>query len=261
VVGPTGPTGATGSQGVTGPTGATGATSTVPGPTGATGATGTSGSSSSVFDYKTNTTDQTPPPGDGNIQWNNATQINSTEIYLSHVNSGTIPFDLDPILATINIGDYILIQDTATSLSYQKFQVSGTPSTVTNVYWTFPVTLISSAGAATTNFSNNKDILVFLQHVGDQGATGPQGPTGATGPTGGTGSTGPTGPTGSTGTTGPTGATGATGADSTVVGPTGATGSTGPTGPTSTVPGPTGPTGATGAGTDAFPVVFMLGGM
>ena len=166
----------------------------------------------------------------------------------------------------LNTGDSVVIQDQDNSLNFQKWTVSAPITVFPNSYVEVPVTLASSGGTGTTNFTNGQNIIVALSLTGNQGATGPQGPTGATGSTGPTGDTGSTGPTGPTGNTGPTGSTGPTGADSTVAGPTGptgptgdtgltgatgatgagATGNTGPTGPTGST-GPTGPTGPTGA--------------
>lgn len=290
--GPTGPTGASGSSGATGPTGPTGPTgaaSTVAGPTGPTGATGATGASgptgptgsvgptgpqgtsSTFYPYKANTGATSGDPGVTYLLWNNATQINSTSISVSHEDSGNI--DVDVYLALITQGQKILIQSANASADYQTWQVSGTPTNtnpgLSNSYWTYPVTLVSSNGVGTSNFANNSALIfgVVSGITGPTGPTGPTGsastvagptgPTGATGATGSTGPTGPTGATGATGNTGPTGPTGATGATGSTgptgpTGATGATGSTGPTGPTGATgatgaTGPTGPTGATGA--------------
>jgi len=227
------------------------------GATGPIGATGAQGISTSLFLYMAHTTTTTGYPGDGRILWDNATQISSTSINVSHLTDNNI--DIDVFLSLLEATETILIQDQNVSSDYQKFLITGTP-TVTNpgtstAYWTIPVSLISSSGTGTTNFANNASLfLALIQGVnGATGATGPIGATGLTGPTGpdgATGLTGPTGPQGATGLTGPTGPDGATGLTG-PTGPQGATGLTGPTGPqgpdgATGLTGPTGPQGATG---------------
>lgn len=233
----------TGATGIAGPTGATGAS----------GATGPQGLSTSAFNYKINTGAISGQPPDGDIYYDNATQVNATQLNISHAtDEGT---DIDIFLALLEASEVITIQDKTSSSNYQTWSITGAPTNInpgtSNSYWTLPVTLVSSGGTGTTNFSNGQDVFLALINgvTGATGATGALGATGATGigatgatgvvgPTGSTGLIGTTGATGLTGPTGPTGPTGATG----VTGPTGLTGSTGPTGPT----GPTGATGATG---------------
>ena len=213
--GATGSLGATGATGGLGATGATGA--------GATGATGIAGQQISFYRYTADTTKTSGFPTDGKLYWNNATQINSTVVNVSHITETSE--DIDLFLNLISQGNQFTIQDRASSNSFQKWQVSGTPVNVPNSYIEFPVTLISSGGNGSSNFSNNTHLIFAITQQGVQGATG----VGATGATGVTGSTGATG-AGSTGATGVVGATGATG-----IGATGATG--------------LGATGATGIGT------------
>jgi hypothetical protein len=171
-------------------------------------------------------------PGNGNILWDNSTQISATSINISHLTRDND--DIDIFLALLVQTETIVIQDQNVSANFQKWTISGTPTHIdpgtSTSYWTYPVTLISSGGTGTTNFANGHDIFLALVNgvVGPTGPIGPTGATGGTGPTGPTGATGDTGPTGATGDTGPTGVTGASGTGPT--GPTGATGSTGPTG-------------------------------
>lgn len=200
--GPTGLVGVTGNVGPTGATGPTGADSTVPGPTGATGPTGptgpagTDGGSTSFIPYLAKTTITTGDPLDEHIIWNNATQISATQINLSHINDNLV--DVDIFLALIKTGDVIIVQDRALSDNFQKFTVTATPTLQTG-YVEVPVSLVTSGGTGTTNFTNNQQIIVAIITAG---VVGPTGPVGATGPTG---STGPAGSTGATGATGPFG--------------------------------------------------------
>ena len=259
-----GNTGATGSQGIdgasgsngidgaTGVQGASGATGIgATGLTGATGLQGPSGQSASYYDYKADANTYTAGPVSGRVRWNNATQTSATTIWISHTTDGTAPADIDIFLALLNNGDTIILQDIANSANYQKWQINGTPSSVTNDYWTFPVTLIGSGGSA---FSNNQNMLVALVSTPVDGATGSTGPQGASGVQGASGSTGLTGATGAqgdqgaSGVQGASGSTGLTGATG-VQGIQGASGSTGLTGNTGAqgASGSTGLTGATGA--------------
>ena len=232
--GSTGPTGATGAIGPTGPTGPTGSQGII----GPTGTQGVSGRSSSLYPYKIDTTSQIPPPTPSYIRYNNTTQINSTQIYINHIDRDN--YDVEVLLGNLQIGDYIIIQHETNTGDFQKFDLTANATLIPNSYISLNVVLNSSGGAGTTNFNNNTNVLLFTFNKG----LGPTGPTGPTGATGLTGATGPTGATGLTGATGPTGANGLTGA----TGPTGATGLTGSTGPTGAngLTGATGPTGANG---------------
>jgi hypothetical protein len=185
-------------------------------------------------------------PANGHLFWNNTTQISATQITLSHLESGNI--DIDIFLSFIKTGDSFVLQDQNNSTDYQKWEVSATPTIVPNSYVTLPVTLVTSAGAGTTNFADNINLLVVIQSVGVAGPTGPQGATGPTGAdstvVGPTGPQGNAGPTGTQGAVGPTGAQGIQGIQG-VQGDTGATGPTGPQGIQGDV-GPTGPQGIQG---------------
>jgi hypothetical protein len=211
------------------------------------------------------------------LLWNNATQISATQININHLNDDGV--DIDIFLALIKTSDVIFVQDKNNSGNYQKWTVSATPTMQVD-YIEIPVTLSTSAGTGTTNFSNNHPIIVAIIStgiVGPTGATGPIGATGATGPqgvTGNAGATGATGPTGPIGATGPQGVTGDVGPTGVIgasgpigaTGPVGATGPIGATGPAGTdgvtgPTGPTGPTGATGSNATALPDILMLGGM
>ena len=229
--GATGATGATGSTGATGVQGSTGATGLgATGLTGSTGATGPVGYSSSIFNYLAKTGVTSGNPGDGYIIWDNSTQISAGNVIVNHLTSDNV--DIDVFLATLIPTEQIIIQDRNDSGAYQIWDITAnltnTNPNTANSYWTIPVTLSSSAGTGTTNFTNNHEIFIALLRgsTGSPGSTGATGITGATGATGAIGETGATGPSGlgSTGATGPSGigSTGATGLSG--VGSTGATG-------------------------------------
>jgi hypothetical protein len=202
--GPTGAAGSTGNNGATGAAGANGVTGSQ-GPTGAagsTGATGANGVSVSYYRYNASTNSQTPPPAAKQIIWDNATQISSTTLYVSHLTLDNI--DIDVFLALIASGDNLIIQDQNSSNNYQSWTVNGTPTIIPNDYVSIPVTY-SGGGYS---FSNGHDIILVPISIGIQGPIGPTGTAGVTGEQGPTGTAGVTGSTGVTGEQGPTGATG-----------------------------------------------------
>ena len=248
-IGATGPTGSQGipgtavNTGATGPTGAAGIPGTAvnTGATGPSGEQGPPGSSTAFFPYNAST-NTSPPPGNTQIRWNNATQINSTEVYINMTDVGGT--DVDLFLANLRQGDSFIIQSQALSDDFQKWLITGTPVFTTD-YWTLPVSLITSGGD--DQFSGGQNIILVLF-----GLTGPTGPTGAQGIPGSAVNTGATGPTGAAGIPGTAVNTGATGPS----GPQGPQGPQGPAGAGTSFTGPTGtivfatPSGFTG--TDNF---------
>jgi hypothetical protein len=257
--GTTGTQGAVGTQGTTGSTGSTGAQGTqgVQGTTGTQGAlgtqgvqglTGASGSSSSFFAYTIKTTTTSGDPGIGNLAYNNTTQTSATQLQVSHrTSAGT---DIDVFLALIKTNDTLIIQDNSSSVNYQDFKVTGTPTPVGGLYVTIPVTYLTGGGTGATGFANNLSAILVLQTSGIQGATGIQGTTGAQGTTGLQGIQGTNGIQGSVGTQGTNGTQGTTGANGSngtqgtqgLIGATGIQGATGLQGFTGT----TGSQGTTG---------------
>jgi len=231
IKGDTGLTGATGPKGDTGATGATGPQGPqgIQGIQGVTGATGPTGGSSSHYHYNARTNTISGDPTNNQLGWNNATQINSTALRVSHIDKDNQ--DDSIFLDLVNQGDILIVQDTNDSANYQKWEVNGTPTY--NATWdNFPVTLLASAGTGTTNFANNHPLILVIVAVGNTGPQGPQGIQGIQGPAGPAGPTGATGATGPQGIQGETGATGATGAQGIqgIQGATGATGSAGTNG-------------------------------
>ena len=239
-----GATGATGTAGINGTTGATGTS----GGHGATGSTGLNGYTNVFYRFNADTTKTSGFPTIGTLYWNNSTQINSTQISISHITANSE--DIDLFLTTLSVGNQFIIQEKSDSNSFQKWNVSAAPTNIPNNYIEVPVTLVNSGGNGNSNFSNSGELLFILTQQGIQGATGVIGLTGTTGATGITGATGlgetgatGVGATGATGTNGATGATGAGATGATGVGATGATGTNGATGATGA-----GSTGATGIG-------------
>jgi len=168
-----------------------GAGSTGPqGATGLTGPQGLNGSSTSIFAYDADTSTTSPPPTTAHIVWNNAVQTSATNLYINHIEKGTI--DIDFLLATIKAGDTLVIQDQNNSNNYQKWSVVS--NTAQTGYVDVGVSLITS----THIFGNNNNISLIVL---SSGGTGPIGPTGSAGASGLDGVTGPIGSTGPSGVT------------------------------------------------------------
>ena len=181
--GGTGPQGNTGNTGPTGPQGNTGNN----GNTGATGADGQPGQSSNYYNYKVHTTTQTPPTGNGEIRYNNATQTSSTILYLDHLdNNGD---DIDIFLSLLQQNDNLIIQDASDSNNYQTWRINSAPTVILNDYTSIPVTGITSAGTGTSGFANNHQVLfiVFSSPIATAYVESLRGLTGAIGLTNGNG--------------------------------------------------------------------------
>ena len=133
------------------PTGARGAD-------GAAGTNGTNGGSTNAWDYNAKTNATSGYPGNGYLLWNNATQTSATSILVSHLTDDDT--DIELFLSFFVLNQKIFIQNRDDSSQNQIWQITGTPTVTgantSTAYYTFPVTLVSSAGAA---FTNNHSIL------------------------------------------------------------------------------------------------------
>ena len=136
------------------PTGARGAD----GAPGTNGTNGTNGGSTNAWNYKAKTNATSGYPTDGHLLWNNATQTSATSIIVSHLTDDDT--DIELFLSFFVINQKIFIQNRDDSSQNQIWQITGTPTVTgantSTAYYTFPVTLVSSAGAA---FTNNHSIL------------------------------------------------------------------------------------------------------
>lgn len=126
-------------------------------------------SSQNLFKYRCDTSSTSPPPTDGDIIWNNATQTSATNLYFSNTTDDNL--DVNLFLGLIASGGSLIIQESADSTNYQKWTVSGAPASGSG-YWTIPVTFVSSGGSGTTNFSNNQRLIAayFAPSSGGSGA-------------------------------------------------------------------------------------------
>lgn len=119
--------------------------------------TNTGGTTVSFF-YQAKTGITSGDPGSGHLLWNNATQTSATQLNVSHLTDTPIE-DIDLYLSAIVSGNKLIVQDRNDSERFQIWTVSGTPTQVGLSYWTIPVTLTQSAGAA---FTNNHDLLFAI---------------------------------------------------------------------------------------------------
>ena len=127
-------------------------------PRGDTGAAGASGGSSTAWRYRAKTNATSGYPTNGHLLWDNATQLSATNILVSHLDDEGS--DIELFLSFFLEGQKIFIQNRDDSSQNQVWEITGTPTVTgantSTAYYTFPVTLVSSAGAA---FSNNHSIL------------------------------------------------------------------------------------------------------
>ena len=139
------------------PTGARGADGAA-GTNGTNGTNGASGGSTSAWNYRAKTNATSGYPTDGHLLWNNATQTSATSIIVSHLTDDDT--DIELFLSFFVLNQKIFIQDRDDSSKNQVWQITGTPTVTgantSTAYYTFPVTLVSSAGTA---FTNNHSIL------------------------------------------------------------------------------------------------------
>jgi hypothetical protein len=127
-------------------------------PRGDTGAAGASGGSSTAWRYRAKTNATSGYPTNGHLLWDNATQLSATEILVSHLDDEGS--DIEFFLSFFLEGQKIFIQNRDDSSQNQVWEITGTPTVTgantSTAYYTFPVTLVSSAGAP---FTNNHSIL------------------------------------------------------------------------------------------------------
>ena len=122
------------------------------------GAAGANGGSSTAWNYRAKTNATSGYPTNGHLLWNNATQLSATQILVSHLNDDDT--DIELFLSFFVEGQKLFIQNRDDSSQNQIWDITGTPTVTgantSTAYYTFPVTLVSSQGAA---FTNNHSIL------------------------------------------------------------------------------------------------------
>jgi len=131
---------------------------------GPAGADGTSYGGSLLGLWKAQTNATTPPPTNGHVRWNNATQTSATAVYISTITAEDT--DLTRLLELSTTGDKLLLQDQDNAANFQRWNVTSTPTFASNAC-TFAVALDASGGTGTTGFQNNHPLLVALKHASD----------------------------------------------------------------------------------------------
>lgn len=91
-------------------------------------------------------------PASGFIQWDNATQIDSNNIFVNKITKDGI--DMTLFLQDLVVGSQIVIQDKSNSSNFQKWVVNDLPAT-TGTVWRFPV--LHNNG--TYEFSDGQDVF------------------------------------------------------------------------------------------------------
>jgi hypothetical protein len=110
-----------------------------------------------VLGYIASTT-TTPPPGAGQIRWNNATQANATKLYI-HKTSNDDSEDLSDFLAAIlKVGSFIHIQKKKSKSQLQFWNIQSFTDQTT--YYDITVQLESQKGS---DFSDTDDLDLIIE--------------------------------------------------------------------------------------------------
>lgn len=169
--------GSSGSSSTSGSSGTSGLSGSS-GTSGLSGSSGVNGQSNTFFDYTAKTDITSGNPTSGYISWNNVTQINSTQLNVSHLTRDG--FDVDIFLGLIPSGSTIIIQDFSNSNNFQKWNVGDGVEISPNSYWEYPITHITGS----YTFSNNQEVIFVLAQL-PIGAPGMDGSSGTSGTSGG----------------------------------------------------------------------------
>jgi len=97
--------------------------------------------------------DQTAPPADKSIEWNNTTQSSATELFIDNEDSDGV--DLSSFFNQLEIGSRIRLQPINDITASQVFRVASITDNTT--FFTFGVTNVSASGA---NISDSQEILI-----------------------------------------------------------------------------------------------------
>ncbi len=102
----------------------------------------------------------TPPPLSGKVGYNNANQSLATILYINHLTSDGI--DIDIFFAQLTTIQDVYLQDKNSSLNFIKYNITGTPTIITNSYISIPVSYTSPNGGGTglSSFGINHPIIV-----------------------------------------------------------------------------------------------------
>lgn len=114
---------------------------------------------SNFFLYNSHEGITTPPPADGQVAYNNTLQASATLIYISHITSDNL--DIEIFYSQISNLNDIYLQDRNNSINFIKYNITSSPTIISNSYISIPVSIISFGGNGNTSFgSPNHPILV-----------------------------------------------------------------------------------------------------
>ena len=121
---------------------------------------------SNFYLYDSQNGAQSPPVPNGHIEYNNIIQASATFIFISHLTTDGI--DIDIFFAQITTIQEVYIQDKNSSLNFIKYNITGTPTLVPNVYIAIPVLYTATippaqpngAGTGLTSFGPNHPVIV-----------------------------------------------------------------------------------------------------
>ena len=120
-----------------------------------------------IWQYRAETGIITGNPTSGKLIWNDAVQIDATEINVSHKDQHGS--DIEFFLGFLQEGQQIFLQDRDASQNFQLWTISGTPTLTgggtANAYFTFPVTIAGSGGTGNTGFADNHQLLFGISQA------------------------------------------------------------------------------------------------
>jgi len=99
------------------------------------------------------------PPDDGKVRWNNTTQINSSQLFISEENDDGD--DLQNYLSGLEVNDGIYLQNSGDAGNYQSWNITGV--TDNGAYKTLDVLLLQSAGANFSTGGQGQSLLMTIQ--------------------------------------------------------------------------------------------------
>lgn len=98
------------------------------------------------------------PPLTGNLGYNNSDQSLATIVYIFHITRDSV--DIDVWFNQVNQLNDLYIQDQNDSTNYIKYNITSTPTVVSNSHIVIPVSVISSNGTGSSSFGVSHQVLV-----------------------------------------------------------------------------------------------------
>ena len=115
---------------------------------------------SNFYLYKSIDNALSPPISSGDVVYNNVIQSLATVIYISHLTRDNV--DIEIFFENVSSLNDLYIQDQNNSLNFIRYNITGTPTIITNDYVLIPVILGASGGSGSTSFGTNHNILLSI---------------------------------------------------------------------------------------------------